>query len=69
MRLRPLSENECYCRCYGAGENTVKVFRAERDDEPDNARAPAPRLRLVFDQQRDVCEMGVAARLAPRVSG
>lgn len=28
-RLRPLSEAECYARCYGGGEETVRVLRLE----------------------------------------
>ena len=29
MRLRPLSEEECYARCYGGWEPTVKIVRLE----------------------------------------
>ena len=29
-RLRSLSEEECYARCYGAQEGTVRVLRVER---------------------------------------
>lgn len=30
MRLRPLSESECYARCYGRrGDETVRVIRVE----------------------------------------
>ena len=28
-RLRPLSEQECYLRCYGVDELTVRVVRVE----------------------------------------
>ena len=28
-RLRSLSEAECYARCYGRGEETVRVLRLE----------------------------------------
>jgi hypothetical protein len=28
-RLRPLSEAECYARCYGGWDATVHVFRLE----------------------------------------
>ena len=28
-RLRPLSEDECYARCYGGWEATVRVSRLE----------------------------------------
>ena len=29
MRLRALSEEECYARCYGGWEPTVKIVRLE----------------------------------------
>ena len=29
IRLRPLSEAECYARCYGGWEPTVRVVRLE----------------------------------------
>ena len=29
MKLRPLTEAECYARCYGGWEPTVKVLRLE----------------------------------------
>jgi len=28
-RLRPLSEDECYARCYGGWEATVRIVRLE----------------------------------------
>jgi hypothetical protein len=28
-RLRPLSEAECYARCYGAGDDNVRFVRLE----------------------------------------
>jgi len=28
-RLRPLSEAECYARCYGGWEDTVRIVRLE----------------------------------------
>ena len=34
MRLRPLTEAECYARCYGGRrEETIRVVRLDRDDE------------------------------------
>ena len=29
-RLRPLTEAECYARCYGAWDPTVRIVRLER---------------------------------------
>jgi hypothetical protein len=36
-RLRPLTEDECYARCYGGWEGTVRVVRAERTRRPTQA--------------------------------
>jgi hypothetical protein len=50
QRLRPLSETECYLRCYGwrGSEDTVRVLRAD----PAPREAPsivAERIRLAFE--------------------
>jgi hypothetical protein len=38
VRLRPLTEEECYARCYGGRrEETVSVVRRGRPDEPADA--------------------------------
>ena len=35
MRLRPLTEAECYARCYGGRtEETVSLLRPEADPRP-----------------------------------
>src|SRR5436305_1806431 len=34
-RLRTLSEAECYCRCYGGMDESVKVFRVERPEREE----------------------------------
>jgi hypothetical protein len=34
-RLRPLSEAECYTRCYGGWEQTVRVVLVERPPRRD----------------------------------
>jgi hypothetical protein len=36
-RLRPLSEAECYARCYGSSESCVRIVRFE----PRRPRFPA----------------------------
>ena len=40
MRLRPLSEAECYVRCYGARDDQVRVLRF--DERPARAVLVAP---------------------------
>jgi hypothetical protein len=59
-RLRTLSEAECYCRCYGGMEETVKVFRVERP-ELDDVRLTGERLRRLFERRLDLREPGLAA--------
>ena len=54
QRLRPLSEEECYLRCYGSrgAEDTVRVVQG---DVP-TAAAPsvlAERIRLLFEAALD----------------
>lgn len=52
-RLRPLTETECYVRCYGRDEDAVRIVRSER-------RAPArfsgEALRLLFEERLDARE-------------
>jgi hypothetical protein len=60
-RLRALSEAECYLRCYGASEETVKVFRVERRELEEDVRLTGERLRLLFEQRLDRREPRLAA--------
>ena len=53
QRLRPLSEEECYLRCYGfrGSEDTVKVVRS---GDPLSAEPPTvltERIRLAFESR------------------
>ena len=59
-RLRTLSEAECYLRCYGGADESVKVFRVERP-EHDEMRLTGERLRLLFERKLDLREPGLAA--------
>jgi hypothetical protein len=58
-RLRTLSEAECYCRCYGGVDESVKVFRVERP-ELDEVRLTGERLRRLFERRLDLREPGLA---------
>ena len=58
-RLRTLSEAECYLRCYGGADESVKVFRVERP-EHDEVRLTGERLRLLFERKLDLREPGLA---------
>jgi hypothetical protein len=53
MRLRPLSEAECYARCYGGGgDGTVSVVRLDRR-RTRAAAAAGERLRERFEERLD----------------
>ena len=61
-RLRPLSEEECYLRCYGVDETTVRVMRIE----PKRAvrglgRITGEELRRLFEVRLDARETELAA--------
>jgi hypothetical protein len=61
-RLRPLSEEECYLRCYGVDETTVRVVRLE----PRQAARPGitltgEELRRLFEVRLDAREAELAA--------
>jgi hypothetical protein len=71
-RLRALSEAECYFRCYGASDESVRVFRlparergvARRSGEArpsGEARLSGERLRLLFERRLDARQPGLAA--------
>ena len=52
MRLRPLSEAECYVRCYGARDDQVRVLRF--DDRPQReAFVAGDDLRRWFEEPFD----------------
>jgi hypothetical protein len=59
-RLRSLSEAECYLRCYGGMDESVKVFRLERR-EFGEVRLTGERLRLLFERKLDLREPRLAA--------
>jgi hypothetical protein len=53
MRLRPLSEAECYARCYGGGgDGTVSVVRLDMR-RTRAAAAAGERLRERFEERLD----------------
>ena len=62
-RLRPLSEQECYLRCYGAaGDVTVRVLRLDRPPAQQAvARITGEELRRLFELRLDAREPELAA--------
>jgi hypothetical protein len=53
-RLRRLSEEECYFRCYGEQTDTVRVLELEPPRPRDRARLSGEELRREFEQRLDV---------------
>jgi hypothetical protein len=60
-RLRPLSEEECYLRCYGARDDMVRVLRIERRRQRQLARIDGEELRRLFELRLDAREAELAA--------
>ncbi len=54
QRLRPLSEEECYLRCYGwvgRSEDAVRVVDPRTDGADEGARILADRMRRAYERQ------------------
>ena len=51
-RLRRLSEAECYARCYGASDDTVRVIRLDRP-RADVRRMSGEQIRRLFEDRLD----------------
>ena len=60
-RLRPLSEDECYLRCYGAGDSMVRVLKLEPRRPRGFARISGEELRRLFELRLDAREAELAA--------
>jgi hypothetical protein len=57
QRLRPLSEAECYARCYGwRGEDGVKVISAEPRRPRYETPVSGELLRSLFEDKLDARE-------------
>jgi hypothetical protein len=60
-RLRPLSEEECYLRCYGSFEATVRLVQFESRRPRGLARITGEELRRLFEVRLDAREAELAA--------
>jgi hypothetical protein len=60
-RLRPLTEEECYLRCYGVDETTVRVLRVEPQRPRGLGRITGEELRRLFEVRLDAREPELAA--------
>jgi hypothetical protein len=51
-RLRPLSETECYIRCYGGWEQTVRLVARERiPRRPAGSALAGDGIRCLFEEK------------------
>jgi len=60
-RLRPLTEAECYARCYGGGGDDVRVMRLEPRRSRIVVRLSGEELRRRFEERLDAREPEVEA--------
>jgi hypothetical protein len=58
QRLRPLSEDECYLRCYGqrGSDEAVKVVRPVDPEAVESSSVLTERIRLAFEARLDARE-------------
>ncbi len=55
-RLRTLSEAECYARCYGGKDETVRVVRVEPRRARVEPTLSGERVRQLFESRLDARE-------------
>jgi hypothetical protein len=55
-RLRPLSEAECYSRCYGGWEQTVRVVKLERRRPRFGSVLSGEAVRRLFEERLEARE-------------
>ena len=53
MRMRPLSETECYARCYGARDEQVRIVRLDPRRSRPTLRPSGEELRGYFEERLD----------------
>jgi hypothetical protein len=57
VRLRELSEAECYVRCYGHGDGNVRVLSLEPRNQPTRElHVSGEELRRLFEARLDARE-------------
>ena len=60
-RLRQLSEEECYARCYGGWEATVRIIRLEPRRQRHPILLTGEELRRRFEEHLDARDPDAAA--------
>jgi hypothetical protein len=63
-RLRPLSEDECYARCYGGWEPTVRVVRLEPRRPRSGSTVTGEQLRAQLEARIDAREPDASVEAA-----
>ncbi len=53
MRLRPLTEAECYARCYGEGDDNVRFVKLEPRRPRFDLDVSGEELRQAFETRLD----------------
>ena len=53
MRMRPLTEAECYARCYGTRDEQVRILRLEPRRPRSALRPSGEELRRYFEERLD----------------
>ena len=53
MRLRPLTEAECYARCYGEGDDNVRFVKLEPRRPRFDLGVSGEELRQAFETRLD----------------
>ena len=61
QRLRPLSEDECYARCYGGRDATVRIVRLEPRRPRYDLPVTGEDLRVQLESRLDAREPDEAA--------
>jgi hypothetical protein len=59
--LRPLTEAECYARCYGGGDENVRVIRLQPRPRRRTGRLSGEQLRRMFEERLDGRETEIEA--------
>ena len=58
MRLRPLTEAECYARCYGEGDDNVRSIKLEPRRPRFDIEVSGEELRQAFETRLEKRESG-----------
>jgi hypothetical protein len=65
VRLRPLTEAECYARCYGDGDDSVRFVKLEPRRPRYDIGVSGEELRQAFETRLDHREPIVDALVEP----